>query len=132
MSRETDRILAECALIRADIEAMRASGNRLDIYIHFPSATPGGGLERIEAQLQTLIKGDVKIMAFQQDALDAIAANTTLIGSVKEAVNRVLEGLGDQVTPEAKAAILAALGGNQTDLRAIEAALLANVPPPTA
>ena len=130
MSRETDRILAECALIRADIEAMRASGNRLDIYIHFPSATPGGGLERIEAQLQTLITKETQQMALGQDILDKVTAQTTLIGSVKALVQGLIDN--HTIPAEQGAAILAALSGNQTELAAVETALLAGVtPPPT-
>ena len=91
--------------------------------------SPERRLDRIETLLKTIIKKETQIMAFQQDALDAIAGETTLIGSVKMLVQQVLEGLGDQVTPEAKAAILAALGGNRAQLQEVETALRSNVTP---
>lgn len=116
---DTDRILHELALVREDIG--RLGGNRLDIFIHFPSATPGGSLERIEANLQTLISKETQQMALGQDILDKVAAHGTTIDSIKALLDAWVSD--NSITAEQRDAIFAAFDANSGKLSQIETAL---------
>lgn len=82
-------------------------------------------LQHIEVALYRSTRRENRIMDNLDSIMEAVAAQTTLVGSVVEFIN----GLeASAVSPEAKAAILDALSANSV---ALESAIAANVTPVT-
>lgn len=74
-------------------------------------------------------------MATAQEALDAVRANSTRVGSLIELLaqkkRELEEAIGRAMTPEVQAAIDEVLSIEQRDASAIDSALNTNVPPPS-
>lgn len=83
-------------------------------------------LDRIERLLVKVLKKEDKLMAFGQDILDAVTAETTAVDSFIALVDGLVKN--NTISPAMAAQIVGAVNADRAKL---EAAILANTPPPT-